>query len=115
MISTHVLDTARGVPAASVAVVLERVDGNGGSEMSTEISRHSTDLDGRVKEMVPYGLMLSAGKYRLTFDTASYFAAAGIRSFYPSVTVVFIVRDAGQHHHVPLLLSPYGYSTYRGT
>jgi 5-hydroxyisourate hydrolase len=115
MISTHILDTARGVPAASVAVVLERVETNGGSETCTEISRHSTDADGRVKEMVPYGTMLSGGKYRLTFDTGAYFAAAGIRSFYPTVTVLFVVRDAGQHHHVPLLLSPYGYSTYRGT
>lgn len=65
--------------------------------------------------MVPYGTMLSGGKYRLTFDTGAYFAAAGIRSFYPTVTVFVCRSGCWQHHHVPLVLNPYGYSTYRGS
>ena len=115
MISTHVLDTARGIPAASVAVVLERIDGNGNGETAIEISRHSTDADGRVREMVPYGMMLNGGKYRLTFDTGAYHRDQGLTTpFFPEVKITFNVRDAEGHFHVPLLVSPFGYSTYRG-
>ena len=114
-ISTHVLDTSQGRPAANVPVTLEiardpedpaRWEPHGGGE---------TDADGRVKNLLPAGAALAAAAYRLTFDTAAYFAARGVASFYPSVTVVFQIRDASQHHHVPLLLSPFGYSTYRGS
>ena len=115
MISTHVLDTARGVPAAGVSVLLERLDAAGGLDASREISRATTDADGRVRELVSPGAAAEAGRYRLTFDTGAYFAALGVEAFYPSVAVVFEVRDLTQHHHVPLLLSPYGYSTYRGS
>lgn len=111
MISTHVLDTARGRPAANVPVVLEVFDSTGASR---EIGRGATDADGRVRELVS-GTTLGAGTYRLTFETAAYFRAIGVESFYPTVSVVFVVVDAGQHYHVPLLLSPFGYSTYRGS
>jgi 5-hydroxyisourate hydrolase len=108
-LSTHVLDAARGRPAAGVAVRL--VAGNG-AELATAV----TDDDGRVRELAAD---LPAGTYRITFDTGSYFAATGQQGFYPEVTVAFTVADAGvdsgQHHHVPLLLSPFAYSTYRGS
>lgn len=114
MISTHVLDTSRGQPAANVTVILERLGGEG-SASTRELIRTKTDADGRVREMLAEGSSLGVGRYRLTFDTGSYFASAGVEPFYPAVTVVFIVRDTGQHYHIPLLLSPYGYSTYRGS
>lgn len=113
MISTHVLDTARGRPAAGVSVILERLSTDAAA--AREFARGTTDEDGRVQELLPAGTALEVGDYRLTFDTHAYFAASGVEAFYPSVSVVFTVRDASQHHHVPLLLSPYGYSTYRGS
>jgi len=113
MISTHVLDTARGKPAAGVRVTLERLAADGATTSAREISRLVTDADGRIRELAPGSL--GPGRYRLTFDTAAYFSGLGVEAFYPEVAVVFVVRDAEQHHHVPLLLSPYGYSTYRGT
>ena len=115
MISTHVLDTARGRPAVGVPVILERVDGIDGSEARREIARGTTDADGRVRELVPAGAALDAATYCLTFDTAAYSITSGQESFYPRVTVFFTVSNPTQHHHVPLLLSPYGYSTYRGS
>jgi len=111
MISTHVLDTSRGRPAAAVPVVLEAVDAAGSSR---ELGRQATDADGRVRELAPDDA-LGAGTYRLTFDTGAYFRALGAESFYPTVSVVFVVADPTQHHHVPLHLSPFGYSTYRGS
>lgn len=113
MISTHVLDTARGRPAAGVGVILERL--SAGSASAREFARGTTDADGRVGELLPAGTALEAGDYRLTFDTHAYFAASGLDGFYPAVSVVFTVRDALQRYHIPLLLSPYGYSTYRGS
>jgi 5-hydroxyisourate hydrolase len=109
-ITTHVLDTALGRPAAGVAVVLERTEGS----TVHELARGVTDADGRVGDLLPPG-SLEPGTYRLTFDTGAYFAAARRATFYPGVTVSFEVVDASQHHHVPLLLSPFGYSTYRGS
>jgi 5-hydroxyisourate hydrolase len=109
-ITTHVLDTARGRPAEGVPIVLEReADG-----AYVELGRGSTDADGRLRTLMG-DRALEAGIYRLTFDTGAYFAARGVESFYPSVTLVFQVRDASQHHHVPLLLSPFGFTTYRGS
>jgi 5-hydroxyisourate hydrolase len=108
-ITTHVLDTARGRPAAGIDVVLERA-GDSGWEV---VGRGTTDGDGRLRDLLGDGAP-TAGRYRLTFDTGAYFAAAGERAFYPEVIVVFAV-DGAEHHHVPLLLSPFGYSTYRGS
>ena len=110
-LSTHVLDLARGRPAAGVPVHLE-VQREGGW---AHLGGGTTDDDGRLPRLLPDGTALIPGDYRLTFDTAAYFAAQDSESFYPSVTVAFTVRDAAQHHHVPLLLSPFGYSTYRGS
>ena len=109
-ISTHVLDTARGRPAAGLAVTLSRRAGN---DAWSVVGKGVTDDDGRVADLAPE--RIEAGDYRLEFSTAAYFKAAGTKAFYPEVSVVFTVSDAGAHHHVPLLLSPFGYSTYRGT
>lgn len=107
-ITTHVLDTARGRPAAGVPVTLERAAGRGWEP----VGGGTTDGDGRARELLPPGTPLAAGAWRLTFDTAAYLGPDG---FWPQVAVIFTVRDPGGHHHVPLLLSPYGYSTYRGS
>ena len=112
MISTHVLDVASGRPAPGVGVILER-QGPGGELQ--QVSRARTDNDGRVRELVPGAVDLEAGTYRLTFETGAYFESIDSEGFYPRVSVLFMVRDPAQHHHVPLLLSPYGYSTYRGS
>lgn len=109
--TTHVLDTALGRPARGVPIVLEYESGVGWQE----IGRGSTDADGRLKDLLSGDSKLEAGTYRLTFDTADYFSTQNAESFYPLVTVTFIIHDAAQHYHVPLLLSPYGYSTYRGS
>jgi 5-hydroxyisourate hydrolase len=111
-ITTHVLDTSRGRPAAGVPVTLEARDPGGAW---AELGRGFTDADGRLKDLLPPGHKLSKGAYRLTFDTAVYFAAQGARGFYNEVSVSFVVAEAGAHYHVPLLLSPYGYTTYRGS
>lgn len=110
-ISTHVLDTARGRPAAGIPVLLERL-ADGGAHAA---GQGETDGDGRVRSLLPEGASLQAGLYRLTFETAAYLLATAESAFYPEVSVVFRVYDGGQHHHVPLLLSPFGYSTYRGS
>jgi 5-hydroxyisourate hydrolase len=81
----------------------------------TNIGQGETDEDGRLKNLVPPETTLAEGVYYLTFDVAAYFAAQHVESFYEEVTIAFKVLDATQHYHVPLLLSPYGYSTYRGS
>jgi 5-hydroxyisourate hydrolase len=110
-ISTHVLDTSIGRPAASVAVELLRQNGTAW----TSVSKAVTDKDGRVAALLPASEPAAAGGYRLTFDVGEYFRARGVESFYATVSIDFIVRDGAAHYHVPLLLSPYGYSTYRGS
>src|SRR5262245_49303253 len=113
-ITTHVLDVARGRPAAAVPVILEvRSEGEGGGWAL--VGRGATDDDGRLRTLVPPDAPLRVGVYRITFDTGAYFVALGTAGFYPEAAIVFHVRDAGQHYHVPLLLSPFGYSTYRGS
>jgi 5-hydroxyisourate hydrolase len=110
-ITTHILDTSKGRPAAGVLVVLEHRVGEG----HREIGRGTTDADGWLRTLVPTGMPLVAGTYRLTFHTSAYFAQESVAGFYPEVTIAFEVRDPGQHYHVPLLLNPFGYSTYRGS
>jgi 5-hydroxyisourate hydrolase len=110
VISTHVLDTARGLPAHGVPIVLEHASGEGWELVGSG----ATDADGRARDLVADGTALAHGRYRLTFDTGAYFRGRGEAAFYPEVAVVFIVA-ADEHHHVPLLLSPFGYSTYRGS
>ena len=111
-ITTHVLDTARGRPAAGVPVVLEMRGAGGGWRV---VGRGVTDEDGRRRDLLAPDFALEEGSYRLTFDVAAYFASCGTQGFYTEVSVAFVVRDAAAHYHVPLLLSPYGYSTYRGS
>ena len=110
-ITTHVLDIARGRPANGVPVVLEIQAGSGWRE----IGRGLTDVDGRARQLLPMGSSLTTGIYRITFGIETYFRTEGIEGFYPEASIVFHVRDANQSYHVPLLLSPYGYSTYRGS
>ena len=111
-ITTHVLDTSRGRPAAGIGVTLEvQTDAN----EWRAVGRGRTDADGRLKSLTGEGEGLSEGVYRLTFETGDYFAAQGVETFYPLAVVVFRVRDAAEHYHVPLLVSPFGYSTYRGS
>jgi 5-hydroxyisourate hydrolase len=110
-ITTHVLDTSRGRPASGVPVILEMRSDAGWRE----IARAETDADGRVRQLLPPDFPFATGTWRLTFGVGNYFAALGVESFYPEASIVFTIRDAGQHYHVPLLLSPYGYSTYRGS
>ena len=111
-ISTHVLDLSRGAPAGGVAVYLEQQNPD---ESWTELSHAWTDEDGRVKPFFLVEVPLPGGTYRLVFDTEHYFLGLNVEFFYPQVTVVFKIDDEAQHYHVPLLISPYGYSTYRGS
>ena len=112
-ITTHVLDTSRGRPAAGVTVTLEMFDVDDADWR--KLGRGATDADGRLRDLLPADSTPGGGVYRLTFDTLGYFFAQGAETFYPFVHIVFVVRDPSEHHHVPLLLSPYGYSTYRGS
>ena len=104
-VTTHILDAALGVPAAGVSVALSGPTGE-------VIATGMTNADGRIPELGDD--RLAAGNYRLEFDTRTYFARTGRESFYPRVTVDFVVSDAA-HYHVPLLISPFAYSTYRGS
>ncbi len=110
-ITTHVLDTALGLPAAGMPITLERQSGGSNYE---QIGQGVTNTDGRVTDLLPAG-SISEGVYRITFNTAAYYAATGQASFYPAVSILFHISMSDQHYHVPLLLSPYGYSTYRGS
>lgn len=110
-ITTHVLDTARGRPAAGVAVELERDVGGAFERLATG----TTDDDGRVGDLLPAEHRLEPGVYRLSFAVGAYFEVRGVRCFYPSVSILFGIDDPRAHYHVPLLLSPFGYSTYRGS
>jgi 5-hydroxyisourate hydrolase len=109
-ISTHVLDTALGTPAAGVAVVLYAVDTNG---VRTPVARSTTNADGRTD--APLAAAPAPGAYELVFSVGAYFAARGTASFYDDVPVRFRVDDAAARYHVPLLISPWAYSTYRGS
>jgi 5-hydroxyisourate hydrolase len=109
-LTTHVLDLAHGRPAAGVRVALMRL-ANGAWQ---PVAERTTDADGRVKDFLG-GAELPVGRYLMTFHTGEYFRARGERSFHPEVPVTFEVGDPAQHYHVPLLLSAFGYSTYRGS
>lgn len=110
-ITTHVLDTSTGRPAAGLSVVLERLGADGSA---ARIGAGTTNDDGRIRDLLAAGETLTAGEYRLRFDTGAWFAREGREAFYPVVHVTFrIAADA--HYHVPLLLNPFGYSTYRGS
>jgi 5-hydroxyisourate hydrolase len=109
-LSTHVLDTSTGLPAAGVDVSYFAKSGN---EMQL-IANAQTDADGRVRDLLN-GSDLRAGQHRLVFQTGAWLSSQGRTPFYPEVTVDFEVSETDRHHHIPLLLSPFGYSTYRGS
>lgn len=110
-VSTHVLDTSVGRPAEGVSVRLQRLDGG----QWIDVSRAETNADGRVVTLLPADGSEATGAFRLTFDVADYFDARGQETFYTTIAIDFFVHDETQHYHVPLLLSPFGYSTYRGS
>ena len=111
-ISTHILDLSSGKPAVGVPATLEILRGQRDWKV---LGKGTTDGDGRLKTLLPEGFRLEAGTYRLHFDLAAYFRAQKKESFYPEASVVFTVQDTSQKYHVPLLLSPHGYTTYRGS
>lgn len=111
-LSTHVLDLAQGKPAANIAVALARRDN---SDQWTFLSSVHTDADGRCAQMLPPDEPLSPGVYRLRFEVASYHAAQHVEALYPVVEITFCVREGESTIHLPLLLSPNGYTTYRGS
>lgn len=110
-ISTHVLDLAQGQPAQDVAVRLERREMSGGWVV---LASARTDSHGRCLELLPEKEPLRAGMYRLSFDTAGYYHAQKIKGLYPVVEITFQAQEGESHFHIPLLLSPHGYTTYRG-
>jgi 5-hydroxyisourate hydrolase len=111
-ISTHILDIVQGKPAKNVPVRLEKQNAPGDWRLLTSAR---TGQDGRCAQLLPEGEDLSAGVYRLIFDVASYYTAQKIAALYPVVEVTFEARDSESHFHIPLLLSPNGYTTYRGS
>jgi 5-hydroxyisourate hydrolase len=110
-ITTHVLDLKSGLPARAVAVRLEIHR----DRAWTALGDRLTDDDGRVRDFIAPGSRVDPGLYRLTFRTGEYFRAQGTPAFHPEVAVTFEIADASRHHHVPLLISPFGYTTYRGS
>ncbi|MDQ4213969.1 hydroxyisourate hydrolase [Microbacterium capsulatum] len=112
-ISTHILDTGKGKPAGGVPVTLEAKKGNDDGNGWQKVADGVTNSDGRIDDLGPK--TLDPGVYRLTFQTGDYFAKQKIDTFYPSITIEFTLPDNTQHYHVPLLLSPFAYSTYRGS
>jgi 5-hydroxyisourate hydrolase len=108
-LTTHVLDTASGAPAAGIALSLHRVDGH----VRIPLANATTNADGRTDS--PLAESPEAGCYELTFAVAEYFATHGTAAFYDAITIRFLIDDPERNYHVPLLLSPWGYSTYRGS
>jgi 5-hydroxyisourate hydrolase len=117
-ISTHVLDTSLGKPAAGVPVLIQRVHAKSEDPNDLRgitIGAGTTDDDGRLRDFLSAGGTLTQGVYRLRFDVAEYFKATSRETFYPEVAILFRVGATDEHYHVPLLVSPFGYSTYRGS
>jgi len=110
-ITTHVLDTAKGLPASGIKISLQRPIGE---DQWEDITSGVTNSDGRVPIFMADDQTIEPGIYRMLFDTKTYFENIGTKGFYPEVPVIFEITD-GEHYHIPLLLSPFGYSTYRGS
>ena len=109
-ITTHILDTSLGKPAAGVSIHLQKQSPHGWINMSTGV----TNSDGRIPDLLEKGLILPPGNYSMLFEVASYFENLQLKSFYPQIRIEFRVSD-DSHYHIPLLLNPFGYSTYRGS
>jgi 5-hydroxyisourate hydrolase len=118
-ISTHVLDVSLGKPAAGVPVLIQRVRDPRGDDAhdlrDVTIGAGTTDADGRLRDFLTASGLLTQGVYRLRFDVAEYFRITSRETFYPEIAVLFRVGAAEEHYHVPVLISPFGYTTYRGT
>ena len=111
-ITTHILNTTTGNPGAGIQVVLECKSHSAGWQT---IASGMSDPDGRINDLLSTNEVLQPGHYRLIFETAPYFLPNNIECFFPQITINFVVKDPQQHYHVPLLLSPFGYTTYRGS
>ncbi|KAK8389076.1 hypothetical protein O3P69_020806 [Scylla paramamosain] len=109
-LTSHVLDTATGRPAANMRIVLHKLEGDAWQEITTK----TTNCDGRAGYFVPKEAF-TQGTYKILFDTGAYFKQLAVKGFYPYVEIVFVIENPEEHYHVPLLISPYGYSTYRGS
>jgi len=110
-ITTHVLDTSKGLPAEGIQIFLQGKDGDG---VWVELGSGTTDSDGRISDLLDNNTLLEPRTYRMVFFTENYFSAQNQKGFYPSVTIEFETADT-THYHIPLLLNPFGYSTYRGS
>lgn len=110
-ITTHILDINLGRAASGITVSLDQQSERGWSTLSKGV----TNADGRIEDLMKPGARAETGTYRLNFETQAYFKKQNLKSFYPEISVVFEITDTAAHHHVPLLLSAFGYSTYRGT
>lgn len=111
-ITTHVLDTSIGRPGAGILVTLERKTHTAGWQT---IAEGMTNIDGRISDLLSASEAFLTGHYRLNFEIGPYFMLRNIECFFPHISIGFVVRDSQQHYHVPVLLSPFGYSTYRGS
>lgn len=109
-ITTHILDTTHGRPATGVNIILYKGD----NDQWTEIAKGITNEDGRIADLLKQDVVLLKGIYKIRFETKDYFNKKGIETFYPYVEIMFDIT-AQEHYHIPLLLNPFGYSTYRGT
>jgi 5-hydroxyisourate hydrolase len=119
-ITSHVLDTSRGKPAEGITISLFESNGSSKSENKTEgqwslLSIGKTNSDGRVPALLEKERILPAGNYRIHFAISDYFSALNEQAFYPYVDIVFTISEDGDHYHIPLLLTAFGYSTYRGS
>lgn len=110
-ITTYILDITTGLPGAGISAVLERRTHSAGWQA---IAEGITDVNGRINELLSVREAFLPGHYRFIFETGPYFLLRSIECFFPQITVSFVVKDVRQHYHVPVLLSPFGYSTYRG-
>ena len=109
-ITTHILDTTKGKPAVGITIVLYR----GENDEWTELARGKTNSDGRIADLLPKENVLEIGIYKMRFETKDYFDANHIITFYPYIEIIFDIQSS-DHYHIPLLLNPFGYSTYRGS
>lgn len=109
-ITTHILDTTKGKPAAGVIIILYR----GGNDEWKEMTRGVTNSDGRIPDLLSPNEILKEGIYKMRFETKDYFDKLQVQTFYPYVEIIFEI-DSTEHYHIPLLLNPFGYSTYRGS
>jgi 5-hydroxyisourate hydrolase len=109
-LTTHILDTSIGKPATGIIIILYR----GGNDEWNEITRGVTDSDGRIPDLLQDNAALERGIYKMRFETKDYFDKVQVKTFYPYIEIIFEI-DSSDHYHIPLLLNPFGYSTYRGS